>query len=1121
MPNIFIFPVDSIIDPLGDKLDRYLSERYSNDIVYRSRDLEKASKQMANSEIIIVMYSAKPHSVDLIDKLLGVSVESEKVILPIVFGESDEEIDFPRYSSLKQRNPIVISAKDDDQFLDQVSKRINDATTIEGQIESVNQLITDWVSDKNTTPLERRDILKQLREKKDRLQSGLQNLSVSREPEFASPTSSISSIGPNLTDREEYLRILHDQLGRVLLPKSQDQASVPLELIYVDLPIDLVINIKVEKFRITNWWISRRAQVRPALPGELRYQIPIEEILGENYDQDGLLQLVQDIEGAINLGIDTHYDDPAKRPLILAPPWYDGLKEEFWPIYSLDIASTVKRLVITGPPGSGKSTFVKYLALCLIGEQIGLKSINISNAKYWFHGALTPIFIELRQFVNWDRFPELDKKLTIDHFWDYVEDEILSSRIPGFVNELRTDLSRGKAVIIFDGLDEIPTPTGKTNYDRRRRQIKDFAQSICTTYANSRVVFTCRDYAYDDWELDGFISVELSTLEPRTIEKIATKLYVQNGFSESIAQVKAKELVLSLSEVPATLKDYPLFLTMMASLFIDERSGLNEGLPSSRGDLYRESIDLLLRRWIEPREQEASFIKQIGCSSKELFERLEIIAYKTHKNASIDDADTEISYSILASELLRMGETVEGINPVRVLSFLSHHSGVIVTHKEVSRDGEPLFQFVHRGFQEYFAASYIAREMEKHYEEEDAYPLLAKLIESDPNLWREPFLLLGDILTQRRKVRLIWYAIYNLIDIGDQMPSLDSPKWWSIWLASRFLSDQDLYENVSFENKLVVEKMRKQLKYCLANRTTLGTHERVDIGFALGSIGDDRPGVGTIAKIPDIVWCDIPGGDLILGVDETQQEEILKQTWGRDAQFRRETPSCPITVRPFKISKYPITYAQFQAFLDDLDEGYNMREWWTQAGWNWKQNAAPVPEPEWGKQANLPRTNISWFEAVAFCNWLSSKINCTVRLPTEAEWELAARGIDGRLFPWGNTFEVDYCNSSLSNFARPVPVGCYVIENHPWGNESPADMSGNIWEWCNTICQITGEDEEIKYPYDPEDGREDVNRGEECFRVVRGGSYLNPPFLLRTTYRGRDKAIYRLSREGFRVVREI
>jgi len=227
----------------------------------------------------------------------------------------------------------------------------------------------------------------------------------------------------------------------------------------------------------------------------------------------------------------------------------------------------------------------------------------------------------------------------------------------------------------------------------------------------------------------------------------------------------------------------------------------------------------------------------------------------------------------------------------------------------------------------------------------------------------------------------------------------------------------------------------------------------------------------------------VPAGSFLMGTSDRQVDWLaqnfdMAKKWKAKGTFAREQPQHTVTLPDYYVGKCPVTVGEYRAFLDG--GGYLRRRYWTDAGWAWRE-AEGIDRPafwddeKWTGDGRLPVVGVSWYEAYAYCRWLSEATGRNYRLPTEAEWEKAARGTDGRLYPWGEPFDASRCNTRTSDLEQTTPVGrCSPKGDSPYGC---ADMVGNVSEWTMSRYQ--------PYPVDTNDGRDDPAGNAE--RVTRGG----------------------------------
>jgi len=207
-----------------------------------------------------------------------------------------------------------------------------------------------------------------------------------------------------------------------------------------------------------------------------------------------------------------------------------------------------------------------------------------------------------------------------------------------------------------------------------------------------------------------------------------------------------------------------------------------------------------------------------------------------------------------------------------------------------------------------------------------------------------------------------------------------------------------------------------------------------------------------------------------------------------------------------------VTVSQYMAYLEAIGKK-KPKDWY-----------------QYNKYGNHPVARVSWFEAMEYCKWLTDVLkedrdlpqqiqnilqggNWHISLPSEAEWEKAARGENGQIYPWGDNFDKDRLNYDESQIGRPSAVGCFAKNVSPYQIE---EMSGNVWEWTRSIWGKDLLKPDYKYPYKYDDGRESLD-DKDVARVVRGGCWDYSAWLCRVAFRDRYTPGFRDDGIGFRL----
>jgi len=234
----------------------------------------------------------------------------------------------------------------------------------------------------------------------------------------------------------------------------------------------------------------------------------------------------------------------------------------------------------------------------------------------------------------------------------------------------------------------------------------------------------------------------------------------------------------------------------------------------------------------------------------------------------------------------------------------------------------------------------------------------------------------------------------------------------------------------------------------------------------------------------------VPAGWFLMGTDEADAVAMEASFGWKLEWFADETPQHRVYLDAFYIDETPVTNAEYKRFLDAKPR-YPVPDGWDKT---WRTFLIG--------RGDHPVVCVSWADANEYAQWAGK------RLPTEAEWEKAARGTDGWLFPWGNHFDPTRFNSNVSNIGKTTPVTKYApLGNSPYG---VIDMAGNVWEWCADWYDAE------HYKISPTQNPQGPDSGD--WRVLRGGAWDSAPDYARTANRDYISPESGYTTVGFRCV---
>ncbi|MCP5098578.1 MAG: SUMF1/EgtB/PvdO family nonheme iron enzyme [Chloroflexi bacterium] len=737
-----------------------------------------------------------------------------------------------------------------------------------------------------------------------------------------------------------------------------------------------------------------------------------------------------------------------------------------------------RRLVVLGDPGSGKTTLLRHLALLYARDLAEKKNNLVADKLNLFDTGLLPILLPLRQIGAYlQKYGDESVEghvLLLNFLYKYLANERIQLRKNFFDHYLE----EGRAIVLLDGMDEVAGP------DLRRR-VARLVNSFTRAYPYCRFIVTSRIVGYTG---SARLSEEYKTTTVQDFNLIEVEKFLsewhrlvamgQMGVGQSANQYAAEQTRQLMRAIRGNLRIRelainPLMLTVIALVHRDRVK-----LPDRRAELYAEAIDVLLGKWDQARGVTYTSIltnKPFDTGDRRVM--LQTIALHMHESQlkEIDDhALRQLLFQQFNEMVPNSRAAVKAVD--RFLRVIRARTGLLVAR------GDGVYAFSHLTFQEYLAALAMMAQVDAvNY-------VLAHTAES---WWREAILLAVGHLSMSGKERTT-----QLIQaIADQQE--EPEPYHNLVLAAECLRDagssrvqgnleaeiqQRLQADIEMDLEAKIAKRQPGSRWEKWWRGVRGDRfneeefrtdwiqRKIAAATALGRLSGYEQ---RFWKSPfgEPEWVEIPAGKFMIGSNEGRE----------DAR-----PQHILYLDTYQIARVPVTNAQYLLFVKATNH---------RVPYHWKDSLPPK-----GLESH-PVINVSWHDAMAYCRWLSQAAGKNIVLPSEVEWEKAARGSeDARIYPWGDTFDRMQCNSKALGIGSSTPVGIFPNGASPYG---VLDMTGNVWEWTRSLYRaydleklekerkLEWTSSMYRYPYRANDGREDVIKGDEWTRVVRGGAWYD------------------------------
>jgi formylglycine-generating enzyme required for sulfatase activity len=795
----------------------------------------------------------------------------------------------------------------------------------------------------------------------------------------------------------------------------------------------------------------------------------------------------------------------------------EELEREIRPLSLEEALALPDDLAIIGKAGSGKTTLLKVVASALASEDPHQLAPDLSSAIPI--PSPLPIFLPLRLFEYACRAEDADYQRCLSDLLRFIDDWFvrrlaLTDIPPRFLSE---HIRQGRAWLLLDALDEVPEPD-------QRRNIRNVINTLADRFPETRVMVTARVMAYGAARLsDSFQVLTVRDLEEEQRTQMVRLLY--KHLEVPNADRVADDLVARFASSPDLQELTRTPVMVWTAAIVHTSKGR---LPDSRAALYHAYVDILLRHSLKQYEGDIDAVRELtggqGFTLSERQEYLTYAAFEVHRLLApvtrkserrlVFVGEQDLTNEVLApyfEEAFGDRTRVARRKAQDYLNLMVEHSGLIVQTEEGYAFGD------HLTMQEFLAAWHLA----DNYRYPDYAAQLRDMVGNA--WWREVLLLATGYLAETRSsdaYRFLRQLTPQGLEDEDPRKALGA-----LALAGRALTQlRARFSQPSWYDTLAQSLANRLYSFLYAEPVQAPVEVRHEAGLVLGRLyGTPDEGEMTDPRfaapqgLPAFVPID--AGWFWMGSSQEEVERLIEET-GKD-YWSREMPRRQVHLDAYEVARYPTTNAMFARFI--ADGGYEDQLWWPEAieegywseenGFRYGNRPRFWDDSRW-RNPSQPVVGVSWYEATAYSRWLTAALDdgYTYRLPSEAEWERAARGSQGRRYPWGDDWREDHCNSEEAGLGATSPVGIFTQGAAQGGIE---DMAGNVWEWCRDWY---GED---TYAHAGEE-RNPIGPDQGDYRVVRGGSWANDgPSRCRCGYRSGDSPRYWDDSGGFRCVRTL